>query len=36
MVTMRTIYNKYDKNKINTLPQELFSGKIVEIGRAHV
>ena len=31
MVTMRTIYNKYDKNKINTLPQELFSGKIVVI-----
>lgn len=28
---MRTIYNKYDKNKINTLPQELFSGKIVVI-----
>ena len=26
---MKTIFNKYDKKKINTLPQALFPGKIV-------
>ena len=28
---MKTIYNKYDKNKINALPQVLFPGKIVVV-----
>ena len=28
---MKTIFNKYDKKKINTLPQALFPGKIVVV-----